>query len=180
MLVAILILGLFGAAIIWQTFALRALRDAPLPSSPKVIHAPVSTDHLAIAKLFNPPNTEAAKGSSQHLADLTLHGSFVHEAIEKSSALIAKAGAPASRYRLHSQIDDHTWLRQVARDHVLIERNGRTEYLHFPAAVRSTEHEDQHAATALREQMMEQLREQMEAASDETLLPVSQTAMDSE
>src|SRR5690606_34297735 len=110
--------------------------------------------------------------------NLILLGSFIHSDPSKSSAIIQSAGQSPMRYLSGSQLNDSTRIHAIYRDHVELERNGRLERLPFPVSRASVGRpepdEPEESEDEQLQRHMEALREQMEQAAEQDLLPPDQ------
>ncbi len=191
LLVSAVVVVLFGIYLAMQINDGLKLAQAPAEASgdPATV-AGVAPDLQQMETLFGAPpqmqnNNQTASLSS---VDLTLHGSFVHAQPERSIAIIQRAGGMPELYRSGAELDSGVSLQTVYADRVEILRNGNLETLYFPATRSapllpddfpsfnepvpdaSTE-EPQDPNTALLQQQMEALRQQLDAsgaAVDET------------
>lgn len=191
LLVSAVVVVLFGIYLAMQINDWRRLAQAPTQASgdPATI-AGVAPDLQRMETLFGAPpqmqnNNQTASFSS---VDFTLHGSFVHAQPERSIAIIQRAGGVPELYRPGAELDSGVSLQTVYADRVEILRNGNLETLYFPATrsaplqpedfplydepvPAATSEESQDPNTALLQQQMEALRQQLDAsgaAVDET------------
>lgn len=64
---------------------------------------------------------------------MTLLASFVNPDAQRSTAIIQIAGDKPKRVGVGDEINSSTRLHAVHKDHVVLDRGGREESLHFPA-----------------------------------------------
>lgn len=165
LVLCILLLLAFACHQSWQGYRWFELKNQPLTQN-QGLPAQAMPDPEAIARLFE-ETTSSPEATQTQATDLILSGIFVHSDPAKSSALIAKQGSQTQRYHPGQSLGDNSSVRAIYRDYVEIERNGRLEFLRFPKASHSYEVELEQEAHEQRVQMMEALREQMEAAHAE-------------
>ena len=193
--------ALLGAAVLlatcaglaWQSSEWMRLLRAPAPTAQA--DAATIQERPALERLeplFGPAARRQGDAPVTNL-DLTLNGSFVNADPAKSSAILQRGGEPAKRFVVGGRIDDSTRLHAVYRDRIELERNGRIERLGFPATRNSTSADRtgytpppppvtfddlQEGDEDLLQQRMEELRQQMEAASMMDAMPPIDTPED--
>ena len=178
LLLCVLLLVLFSMHIAWQSYQWFSFK-APASGALSEPSPSASLNATAISALFE--NTQPHPQQVQStVTDLTLSGIFVHDDPAKSSALIAHSGT-THRYTSGQDLADGTRIKAIYRDHVELERRGRMEFLRFPKAAFNYDVEKEQEALDQRVREMEQLRAQMEAASNQYEDPtLTNTAMESE
>lgn len=119
----------------WQTAAwLRLLReqDSSVATASAPSTQPPSVDNMQ--RLFGSASLAGDGPPPATSLRLTLHGSFVHNDPQRSSAIIQREGSKPQRFGLGQELDSGVKLHAVYRDRVELERNGRLESLPFPAS----------------------------------------------
>ena len=190
LLAGAVIVVLFGVYLAAQINDWLQLVQAPAETSgdPAAV-AGVAPDLQQMEQLFGtPPMTaDASQATGFSSADLALHGSFVHAQPERSIAIIQRAGGVPELYYPGAEIVSGVSLQTVYADRVEILRNGSLETLYFPVSrsapllpddypdynepTQTQAEEPQDPDTALLQQQMEALRQQLEASgatADET------------
>ena len=185
--VILVLFGIYLAAQIsdWQRLV-QTPAEAVSDPAPVVGVAP---DLQQMEQLFGTPPMAPAQAQVSSLAstDFTLLGSFVHAQPERSIAIIRRAGGLPELFRPGAELDSGISLQTVYADRVEISRNGSLETLYFPASrsapllpedypdysepTDAQTEEPQDPDTALLQQQMEALRQQLEASgatADET------------
>jgi general secretion pathway protein C len=127
-----LLLLLLGAGLAWQSVEwLRLLRSPPAAIESRRAAPPATPTLAQLAALFGPtPVTQGAPPATT--LRLTLHGSFVNAAPQRSSAIIQRNGDKPQRFAIGSELESGVRLHAVYADHIEVERNGRLETLRFP------------------------------------------------
>lgn len=190
LLASAVIVVLFGVYLAAQINDWLQLVSTPAQTSgdPATV-AGVAPNLQQMEQLFGtPPMTpDQSQAAGLSSASLTLHGSFVHAQPERSIAIIQRAGGVPELYRPGAELDSGVSLQTVYADRVEISRNGSLETLYFPSArsapllpddyldygepTDTQAEEPQDPDTALLQQQMEALRQQLEASGatpDET------------
>ncbi len=171
---AVVVLAM-SVGLAWQTADwLRFLR-APVqdstPASTQPQPAPASNQQLA--QLFGASVRDNTMPAPATNLRLTLLGSFVHAAPQRSSAIIRHEGSEARRYQVGDELPNGILLHAVYADRVELERNGRRESLSFPRShsadnamtylPSATTTDTQGQLDELEADNLEQLRERMDA-----------------
>lgn len=100
----------------------------------------IDTGAIASWNLFGTQTAAVAEPVKQELPEdapetnlqLTLHGVFVAEKEEDSTAIISERSNPSRLYRVGEALPGRVKLAEVREDSVLINRNGAIEALYFP------------------------------------------------
>jgi len=182
LLASAVVVVLFGIYLATQINDWWRLTQAPAEAHADLeVVAGVAPDLQRMETLFGAPAEAQNQTASIASTDLTLHGSFVHAQPERSMAIIQRTGGVPELYRPGAELDNGVSLQAVYADRVEILRNGSLETLYFPAtqsipftpedypvyneptpdpAVGEPESSD----SALLQQQMEALRQQLEAS----------------
>ena len=75
---------------------------------------------------------QVAQKATETRLNLTLHGVFVEDKPDAGAAIIGKAGAKQSYYRVGHKVMSGVNLQAVFNDRVIISRDGKSEILRFP------------------------------------------------
>jgi general secretion pathway protein C len=182
LIVGVLLLFAMCVSLARQTVEWINLMRAPTQSvtaEPQVAQEAPLLDRLG--PLFGPAPAADGRSTPNTNLDLVLLGSFIHSDPSKSSVIIQKTGQAPTRYLNGSKLNDSTRIRAIYRDHVELERDGRLEQLTFPvnrASASSPEPADigepEESEDEKLQRHMEALREQMEKAGEQDLLPPDQ------
>lgn len=183
LLAGAVILVLFGVYLAAQINDwLRLVQEPPEFVGDTAAVTGVAPDLQQMTQLFGTPPLpqDQAQVSSLASTDFTLLGSFVHAQPERSIAIIRRAGGTPELFRPGAELDSGISLQTVYADRVEISRNGSLETLYFPASrsapllpedypdysgpTDAQAEEPQDSDTALLQQQMEALRQQLEAS----------------
>ena len=134
----------------------------PQPVSLQRLQYLFGTPALAPGEAGNaPPTTQR----------ITLLASFVGADSARSSAIIQIAGDKPRRVAVGEAINASTRLRSVHQDHIVLDRDGREESLHFPAARQSSPGSTPPASVA---EQLEQLQNEDVQALQERIQTLQQ------
>lgn len=133
----LLVVLLITLSLTKQSVDLLRLLRSETPSEPahgaSAERQPVSLQRLQY--LFGTPTLPP--GSEQNAPptkqQMTLLASFVNPDAQRSTAIIQVAGDKPKRIGVGDEINSSTRLHAVHKDHVVLDRGGREESLHFPA-----------------------------------------------
>lgn len=115
---------------------LRLLRSSATTTEPAAALEQRQAPSLTrLQYLFGTP--ALPPGSAQNAPptkqQMTLLASFVNPDAQRSTAIIQIAGDKPKRVGVGDEINSSTRLHAVHKDHVVLDRGGREESLHFPA-----------------------------------------------
>lgn len=126
-------------ATLWWTFVFFTLGPDPLPveSSPQASTrggTDIPIDRIAAMHLFGEPTSDA-RPKSENLNEtklsLVLHGVFVADKADASSALISQRSREPRLYAIAERLPGNARLEAVYRDRVVVSRGGVRENLSF-------------------------------------------------
>lgn len=131
------VLGILATS--WWTFVFFTLGPDPLPvetspptSTPGRMDVPI--DRIVAMHLFGEPTPDALPRSetlSETKLSLVLHGVFVADKAEASSALISQRSRNPRLYAIAERLPGNARLEAVYRDRVVVSRGGVRENLSF-------------------------------------------------
>lgn len=87
--------------------------------------------------LFGAPRQQAQPIPERSPLPMTLMGSFVHPASDRSSAIIVVSGRPPRLFNLGDQIVSGAILKEVQPSYVVLSRDGSLDPLYFPDAMKA-------------------------------------------
>lgn len=117
---------------------LRSSNQEVIPVATTQPRQPPSLTRLQF--LFGTPALPAgtAQNAPPTKQQMTLLASFVNPDAQRSTAVIQVAGDKPKRVGVGDEVNASTRLRSVHKDHVVLDRSGREESLHFPAIRKNT------------------------------------------
>lgn len=126
-------------ATLWWTFLFFMVGPEPLPveAPPEASTrqgAEIPIDRIAAMHLFGEPSKDAAPKSetlSETKLSLVLHGVFVADKADASSALISQRNNNPKLYAVADRLPGNARLEEVYRDRVVVSRGGVRENLSF-------------------------------------------------
>ena len=160
-----------------QSVDLLRLLRSEAPSAPVATAAaqPRQVPLQQVQNLFGIPARPAGdQNAPPTKQQMTLLASFVHPDAQRSTAIIQLASDKPKRIGVGQEINSSTTLRAVHKDHVVLERDGREESLHFPA-LRSSSLTPYSAAPY---SPQEPTAEQLEQLQDEDVQALQQRIQD--
>jgi general secretion pathway protein C len=132
----LLVVLLITLSLTRQSVDLLRLLRSEAPSTPSTASVaerpPVSIQNLQY--LFGTPARPAGEQNAPPTKQqMTLLASFVNPDAQRSAAVIQVAGDKPKRITVGEQVNASTRLQAVHQGHVVLDRGGREESLHFPA-----------------------------------------------
>ena len=126
-------------ATLWWAFVFFTLGPEPLrietsPQASTRNAADIPIDRIAAMHLFGEPSRVAAPRTeklSETKLSLVLHGVFVADKADASTALISQRNGRASLYAVTDRLPGNARLEEVYRDRVVVSRGGVRENLSF-------------------------------------------------
>ncbi|MGE0384911.1 MAG: type II secretion system protein N [Gammaproteobacteria bacterium] len=136
LIAALACLGAVGA---WHAPRLRAPAPVPIEdavdTAPRPRPAPADYSRLATLRLFGAPaQARVAAADAPETADTTLQlkGTLHADGAGPARAILALSGAPDRVYAPGDELAGGAVLREVQRDRIVIERDGRLESVRLP------------------------------------------------
>ena len=137
--VALVVVVLGFMATLWWTFLFFTVGPDPLPvdlsadaSTPDVPAIPI--DRIVAMNLFGEPTRDAAprrENLTETKLSLVLHGVFVADKADASTALISQRNNNPKLYAISDRLPGNARLEEVYRDRVVVSRGGVRENLSF-------------------------------------------------
>ena len=128
----------FVATLYWTflffTVGPEPLREETPPETPTRHAAAVSIERIAAMHLFGEPRSDAAPRTetlSETKLSLVLHGVFVADKADASTALISQRNNNPKLYAVADRLPGSARLEEVYRDRVVVSRGGVRENLSF-------------------------------------------------
>lgn len=136
---AMVVVVLGFMATLWWTFLFFTVGPDPLPvevtADPSTRDAPdIPIERIVAMNLFGEPNRDAAPRTeklSETKLSLVLHGVFVADQADASSALISQRNNNPKLYAISDRLPGNARLEEVHRDRVVVSRGGVRENLSF-------------------------------------------------
>jgi general secretion pathway protein C len=119
-----------------QSIDLMRLLRSEAPSAPAAatIAQPQQVSLQQLQNLFGTPARPAGdQNAPPTKQQMTLLASFVNPDAQRSTAIIQIAGEKPKRIGIGQEINSSTTLQAVHKDHIVLDRGGNEESLHFPA-----------------------------------------------
>ena len=137
--VALVVLVLGILATLWWTFVFFMAGPEPLPVEVSAVTSTrdvpdIPIDRIVAMNLFGEPNREAAPRTetlSETKLSLVLHGVFVADKADASTALISQRNNNPRLYAIADRLPGNARLEEVFRDRVVVSRGGVRENLSF-------------------------------------------------
>ena len=136
---AMVVVVLGFMATLWWTFLFFTVGPDPLPvevtADPSTRDAPdIPIERIVAMNLFGEPNRDAAprpEKLSETKLSLVLHGVFVADQADASTALISQRNNNPKLYAISDRLPGNARLEEVYRDRVVVSRGGVRENLSF-------------------------------------------------
>jgi general secretion pathway protein C len=132
----LLVVLLITLSLTKQSVDLLRLLRSEAPSAAVVTSAtqPRQVSLQQLQSLFGTPARPAGdQNAPPTQQQITLLASFVNPDAQRSTAIIQIAGDKPKRIGVGQEINASTTLQAVHKDHIVLDRNGSEESLHFPA-----------------------------------------------
>ena len=133
----VLVLGILGT--LYWTFVFFMVGPDPQPVEVSASASPqgvpdIPIDRIVAMNLFGEPNRDAAPRTetlSETKLSLVLHGVFVADKADASTALISQRNNNPKLYAISDRLPGNARLEEVHRDRVVVSRGGVRENLSF-------------------------------------------------